>query len=120
MPRRLVNEKKKRQACPENIWRFLNDEDDVDRDFDIFLLQGNLSECQRVWALYGNQVLREWIIKKPGTRPSMWWDCVFNGNLKGKEYYERKKIHPSKQPRFLANRNLLTEAEMKIVGACSP
>ena len=105
--------------CPENLWNFLNDR--PGEDFDSFLLESDCPGRKKLWEEFGDEVLRNWILSKPGTRPHFWWEFVFFKDDAPRNFFDKKKVpHLSKQPRFLANRGLLTKAEMKIVGAWLP
>lgn len=63
----------KKRKLPENIWKFLNDEHpDPGNDVDIFLLQED--GTRKLWDESKNEIMAAWIMKHPGTRPTLWWD----------------------------------------------
>ncbi len=72
MPRRPKKVFQKREI-PENIWRFLNDaHPDPGNDVDIFWL--GEGETRKLWDESKIEIMAEWILKHPGTRPSLWWE----------------------------------------------
>ena len=56
--------------------KFLKDEYDSNSDnFEIFLLDGPHAKdiLQRAWYDHKENILSDWISKRPGTRPSLWY-----------------------------------------------
>lgn len=64
---------KKREKCDPDIWAYLNDEYEG-KSLEVFLIEGSKSERESLWNEYRDEILERWIDKKPGTRPSLWWE----------------------------------------------
>ena len=73
MPKRRLLSKKIR--CQPDIWDFLNDEYlPGDWTFPVFDLHDLPAERAKLWKEYGPEILETWIEKRPGSRPSFWWE----------------------------------------------
>lgn len=64
----------KQPKCDPDIWAWLNDNDEQIKDkFFHFML--SKQRKRELWELYREEVLEKWIETRPGTRPSLWWEC---------------------------------------------
>lgn len=54
-------------------WAVMTDEAD-DGSLEQFLLRNpDGAELQQLWGQYGDEIVGEWAIRRPGSRPRCWW-----------------------------------------------
>jgi hypothetical protein len=79
--KRTRRSRTKKSDVPSTVWYFLNDsmgdlpEDSIDQ-FDLLELECSTyphRELKDLWTAYRNEILKRWMLIKPGTRPHCWW-----------------------------------------------
>ncbi len=66
MPRKRRNPKQRRAEVPELIREYFREE----RKHTFF--HGS-AEIAAAWDQIGDEIVEDWILTRPGTRPMMWW-----------------------------------------------
>ncbi len=64
------------QVSPEKLF-FLSDGlfgENLEREsYELFLVQGDNNARHALWSEHREEILKAWIIERPGTRPRLWW-----------------------------------------------
>ncbi len=64
--------RQKQKKLNPHIWAWLNGEPQSEIQIDVFIL--NEDERKSLWNQNRDEILEAWILKRPGSRPALWWD----------------------------------------------
>jgi hypothetical protein len=92
-------------------WAFLNDEHELADRLNVFeVIALQCRGTAGLWNEYREEILGEWVAKRPGTRPSLWWEHDAPEPRKEREsqraYLKRHKLLQPSELRKLRTRRV--------------